>query len=246
MFDLSILQQSPDTPTFYAILFSVLFAFFLSSMVAITYDLTTNTTYRRADFLQSLCLISMVASMVMQAIGNSLARGLGMMGALAIIRFRTNLNNPRNMTFMFASLAVGIACGAMSFPTAMTGTLIFCLAAFILMWSPLSGSNELIGVLRLTYPSDIDLRAEIENGLRKYCRDFDLQEMRLMPEKTVKTRNDEGELISGNYTRGELFDLNYLIRLRKNAEIMKFQQEIRRIEGLRNMRLKFEKAPRSL
>ncbi len=246
MIDLNILAESPNNPAFYSVLFTVLFAFFLSSIIALTYDLTTRTTYRRAHFLQSLSLISMVAAMVMQAIGDSVARGLGMMGALAIIRFRTNLNDPRNMTFMFSSLAVGIACGAFSFSIALTGTLIFCLAAFVLKWSPLSGSNELIGVLRLQFPVHAELRKTIESILRKYCKDFDLQEMRFLPQKTVETINDEGELVAVNISREEMIELNYLIRLRQDASITEFTKETRTIEGLYDVRVKFEKAPRSL
>jgi len=246
MIDLNILQESPNNPAFYMVLFTVLFAFFLSSILAITYDLTTRTTYRRAHFLQALSLISMVAAMVMQAIGDSLARGLGMLGALAIIRFRTNLNDPRNMTFMFASLAVGISCGVFGFSIALTGTLIFCLAAFVLRWSPLSGSNELIGVLRLQYPMEHDLRKEIEAGLREFCKDFDLQEMRFLPMKTVEVKNDEGEIISKTVRREELIELNYLIRLRKDTSITNFTSSTRSIEGMHDVRIKFEKAPRSL
>lgn len=246
MIDLNILQESPNNPAFYMVLFTVLFAFFLSSILALTYDLTTRTTYRRAHFLQSLSLISMVAAMVMQAIGDSLARGLGMLGALAIIRFRTNLNDPRNMTFMFASLAVGISCGVFGFSIALTGTLIFCLAAFVLKWSPLSGSNELIGVLRMQYPVENDLRGSIDEVLRRYCKDFDLQEMRFLPQKTTETKNDEGEILSVVISRDEMIELNYLIRLRRDTRLADFTMGTRNIEGVHDMRVKFEKAPRSL
>ncbi len=228
------------------VLFTVLFAFFMSSILAITYDLTTRTTYRRAHFLQALCLISMVAAMVMQAIGDSIGRGMGMLGALAIIRFRTNLNDPRNMTFMFASLAVGISCGVFGFSIALTGTLIFCLAAFVLRWSPLSGSNELIGVLRLQYPMANELRTEIEGALRSYCKDFDLQEMRFLPMKVNEIKNETGEIISTSLKREELIELNYLIRLRKDTNIADFTSSTRGITGIHDVRLKFEKAPRSL
>ncbi len=246
MIDLNILQESPNNPAFYMVLFTVLFAFFMSSILAITYDLTTRTTYRRAHFLQALCLISMVAAMVMQAIGDSIGRGMGMLGALAIIRFRTNLNDPRNMTFMFASLAVGISCGVFGFSIALTGTLIFCLAAFVLRWSPLSGSNELIGVLRLQYPMQNDLRTEIEGTLRNFCKDFDLQEMRFLPMKVNEIKNETGEIISTSLIREELIELNYLIRLRKDANIADFTSSTRNILGIHDVRLKFEKAPRSL
>ena len=177
---------------------------------------------------------------------SSVAIGLGMLGALAIIRFRTNLNDPRNMTFMFASLAVGISCGVFGFSIALTGTLIFCLAAFVLKWSPLSGSNELIGVLRMQYPVEVDLRSNIDAVLRSFCKDFDLQEMRFLPQKTRETVNEDGEIISVVISREELIELNYLIRLRRDTKLADFTMGTRNIEGVHDMRVKFEKAPRSL
>ena len=90
--------------------------------------------------------------MVMQAIGDSLARGLGMLGALAIIRFRTTLKNPRNIVFMFAAIATGIACGISGFVIAFIGTISFCFVAVILRFTSFSQANNLIGKLTFQLP----------------------------------------------------------------------------------------------
>ncbi len=119
-------------------------------------------------------MISIVAATVMQAIGDSLARGLGMLGALSIIRFRTVLDDPRNITFMFASLAAGIACGVFGFSIALTGTLVFCLSAIIFKFSPLNNADELIGNLRLQLPKD-----DVQQALIEEKTGFLLQELRI-------------------------------------------------------------------
>lgn len=85
MFDIQLLENSPGTPSYYKVLVTLLFAFFLSSLITITYELTTKSIYKNAHYQQSLALISIVAAMVVQAIGDSVARGLGMLGAFAII-----------------------------------------------------------------------------------------------------------------------------------------------------------------
>ena len=99
MLDYLSLQGTTENPTFLTILFTVLLAFLLSSLIAFTYNKTTRKVMTPVDFLQTLILLAIVAATVMQAIGDSLARGLGMLGALAIIRFRTTLRTPRNMAF---------------------------------------------------------------------------------------------------------------------------------------------------
>ncbi len=241
MFDLQLLENSPDTPSFYAVLITVVFAFFLSSLIAITYELTTKSIYKKAHFLQSLALISILAATVMQAIGDSLARGLGMLGALAIIRFRTVLNDPRNMTFMFASLAAGISCGVFGFSIALTGTIVFCLAAFLLRFSPYAAPNELIGTLRLQVPKNDFQRASIENILNKYCRSFELDQLRYLNPKEVETLTEEGTIIKESISRENLQEFSYLIRLKEQASLTELNTTFKNLEGLEALRLNFRK-----
>ena len=48
---------------------------------------------------------------------------LGMVGALSIIRFRTAIKDPRDTTFIFWCIAVGICCGISFYTVAAIGSL---------------------------------------------------------------------------------------------------------------------------
>jgi hypothetical protein len=93
--------------------------------------------------------------MIIQCIGDSLARGLGIMAAMAIIRFKTNFKGPRDTLFLFASLAADISCGAYAFAVAVTGTLGFCLVSLALYISPLGPDRYF----------DIMLVARLDDGI---------------------------------------------------------------------------------
>ena len=54
MFDIGLLNYDPETPSFYVIFITALFAFFLSSLIAITYEYTTKSIYKKAHFIQSV------------------------------------------------------------------------------------------------------------------------------------------------------------------------------------------------
>jgi len=246
MFDLQLLENDPSTPTFYAVLITALFSFFLSSLICITYQITTKSIYRKAHFLQSLALISIVAATVMQAIGDSLARGLGMLGALSIIRFRTVLDDPRNITFMFASLATGIACGVFGFSIALTGTVVFCLAAILLRFSPLANATELIGKIRLKVPKNDLQRAIIEKVLSQHCVDYEMDQLRFLNPKNVQTINEDGVVYKEEVTRENLQEFIYLIRLNDRSTVGKLTEAVHTIEGLEDMRLTFSKQPTKL
>jgi len=112
------------------------------------------------------------------AIGNNLARGLGILGTLAIIRFRTPMRDPRDMVFLFASLGVGIACGANTFTVATVGTVCICLDALLLQISPFASRRQYEGLLRFTLPTETTVEGEIKAALHECCSAFYLLAMR--------------------------------------------------------------------
>jgi hypothetical protein len=136
-----MLELFPDQPVYeYPALVNVVYcfvwAFVLSSIIAITHRLTFTGEYYPKNFFQSLILGSIVTAMVMMAIGDSLARGLGVFGAMAIIRFRTRIDDPRDVLFLFAALSTGLAVGVYGFTVSFAGTILFCAVAVLLHISP--------------------------------------------------------------------------------------------------------------
>ena len=246
MFDIELMNFNPEAPTFLVMLITALFAFFLSSVIAVTYEFTTKSIYRKAHFLQSLALIGIVAATILQAIGESVAIGLGIIGALSIIRFRTSLNDPRNITFMFASLGAGIACGVMGFGIALTGTLVFCFGAFILRFSPLSNANELIGTLKLRVPKEDKLQKIIEQKLDILCRDYELDRLRFLNSKKVDSLVEGETFVIEEVDREKLQEFVYLIRLKNSTTISVLEEHLRNITGLEGLRLDFQKQPTKL
>lgn len=128
-------QTYYEFPSIEAAIFALLLSFTLSTVIAITYRFTYRGVEYSKDYFQAIVLISIIAATIMMAIGDSLARGLGILGALAIVRFRYRFDNPKNIIYVFAALAIGIATGVYGFAIAVAGTLIFSLVAFVLYFS---------------------------------------------------------------------------------------------------------------
>jgi len=125
-------QSYYEFPSVEAALYALLLSFLLSTIIPFTYRYTFRGVDYSKEFFQAVVLISIIAATVMMAIGDSLARGLGILGALAIIRFRYRFDNPKNIIYIFASLAIGIACGVHGFAIALSGTVVFSLVSFAL------------------------------------------------------------------------------------------------------------------
>jgi hypothetical protein len=205
--------------------FSVLLAFLLSSLLVLTYEKVSRDVVTPDHFLQSLILMSIVTTMIMQSIGDSPARGFGIFGALAILRFRTQLISPRNISFIFAAMAVGIACGVYSFTNAIIGTLAFSLGAFFLRITPFSRKNNLRGQLRLEVPADEAYRQQIEERIRPFCKRFVLKRMRILP-----------ELTSGEPQVEYQFELN----LPNEMKGLELSRQLSALESTKNVRLFFD------
>ena len=100
-------------------------AFALSFAIALFYTRLHRGSPSMRPFAQSLAVAGVVSSLVVLSIGDNIARGLGLVGAVTLVRFRTKLKDPRDLIFAFAALAAGVAAGAQAFFVAISGTAIF-------------------------------------------------------------------------------------------------------------------------
>lgn len=61
--------------------------------------------------MHSMIYIGVILSGAMMVIGTNLVVAFGLLGAVSIIRFRTVVDNPIDMSFLFLAIVVGISCG---------------------------------------------------------------------------------------------------------------------------------------
>ena len=173
----------------------LMLTFILTSVIAAFYRWTYQGLSYSRPFVHTLILAALVTCTLIMAIGNNMARGLGILGTLAIVRFRTPVRDPRDIIFLFACLATGISCGSFVFGIAVMGTVFFCLVAWYLHVSPFGSRREYEGLLRFSLPKGSPAVAEIEKFFETYCSDAHLVALR-------------------EASQGELNEHAYQIRLR--------------------------------
>ena len=215
--------SNQDNASFILIGFALLLAFLLSSLLVFAYEHSSRDVVPPNHFIQSMILMAIVTVIIMESIGDSMARGFGIFGALAILRFRVNITNPRNVAFIFAAMAVGIACGVNSFANAIIGTLSFCLIAFLLRLTPYGRKHNLLGLLRFQLTADSDDLPKIQTALKDFCRSFVLKRYR------ITTPDDKGDLV----------EYVYEIRLQNEMEGMRLSRHLKANSGVRELRLEF-------
>ena len=156
------------------IIASLLICFLLSSAVAAVYRWTFQSLSYSRSFIHTMILASMAVSMIIMTVGNSLARGLGILGSLAIVRFRTPVRDTRDMTFLFICLGIGVACGSAVYGVAIIGSLVICVAAVLLHWSPFASRRQHEALLRYVLPPGSASEEKVKDIMRSTCSAFSL------------------------------------------------------------------------
>ena len=196
---------------------AMLLSFVLCSVIAKLYQVTFQSLSYSRSFVHTLILGGMITCMVMMSMGDSLARGIGVLGALQLIRFRTVIRDPRDMMFLFASLGLGIACGAGLFAVAIVGCIILSSAITLLHWAPFATRRRYEATLRFLTQAESDTDRDcIDEILSSCCSNYQLVAMR----EAV-----QGDLLEYTY-QVRLLDPSYQIDLVKKLETQEGLSEV--------------------
>jgi uncharacterized membrane protein YhiD involved in acid resistance len=99
--------------------------------------------FRRSLFVsQTQILLSVVAAALMMIVGDNTARAFAIFAAVSLVRFRTNIRDPKEITVLLISLALGLAAGVGRWDLGIS----LCLFALALLW--LLEFNEAENVFR--------------------------------------------------------------------------------------------------
>jgi hypothetical protein len=165
-------------PALSVVAYHLLLAFVLGKPLAWIYVRTHHGTSYSRSFVQSLVILPLIVTIVMLAIGDSLARAFGLFGALALIRFRTPIKDSRDTVFLFLSVATGITVGVQNTQLAVFGTGFTLLVALYLYGIGFGNRLDHDGVLHFSLPANGDHDPHLRQVLRHYCRHFALVSLR--------------------------------------------------------------------
>lgn len=167
-----ILYQSPDVVLWQAALVAILVSYLLAQVIALAYMRTHQGVSYSRSYVVSLVAAGLVSTVLMLAIGNNLARGIGIVGTLALIRFRMQLHDPLDMIYIFAAFASGVAAGTGNFATGIIGTAAFLLVVGTLQMTGFGSRQRHDGVLRVQLPAEEEVESALLSALKRHCRHF--------------------------------------------------------------------------
>lgn len=149
------------------IIFYLGVTFLLTTAVFLIYKLTFTGVAYSKNFNVSVVLTGMITTMIMMVIGNNLALSLGMVGALSIVRFRAAIKEPKDISYLFWSIAIGLSVGTGAIQIAIIGTVSIGVTIFIYSFIPGNHKAYLLIVKGGAYDS-VAVEEVIKKNTQKY------------------------------------------------------------------------------
>jgi hypothetical protein len=113
-------------------------AMLLGGLVMLIYRVTHTAEDTPPSLNVTLVLLCILVAMVTQVIGDNVARAFSLVGALAIVRFRTVVPDTQDTAYVTFAVAVGMATGAGHTLLALSGIGVVGLAAFAMRSSAIA------------------------------------------------------------------------------------------------------------
>lgn len=197
------------------IILNLILAFGLGLVIATVYRWTANIA--EDSMTDALIILCMLIAVVMVVIGDSVARAFSLVGALSIIRFRTVVQDPRDIAFVFFSLAVGMAIGAGNPPVAVIATFLISVVIIVLnRWHMAASDN---GEFLLTF--QVPLASEDQQN----------------HEPIFSEQLAASQLIGQRTTKSGTAELKFHVKLKDPKRWTSFVQELSALENITGVKL---------
>jgi len=194
------------------VLLTLLLTLALALVIGATYQRTHSGGLYTQGFVQTLVLVSMVASVVLQIVSENVAAAFAIFGAFSIIRYRSNVPETRDVGFIFFVMAVGLATGAGLALLAAVATAAICLTIYGMWRFNLFAPVHTSHLLRVRVTSDTQFANIFESTFTEY-----LDQATLLRVESVQG--------------GMLTEVSYAVRLKPRADPQGLVAELQRLTG---------------
>lgn len=189
----------------------------LGLIIAMVYRYTHRGMNYESGFLSTLVLLNPIVALVMFFIQGDLVLSLGLVGSLAIIRFRTPIKDTRDMVFLFWSIAIGLGVGTLNWTIAVFATLLLGLL--------------MSGMYLFKYGRSLHVEYILVVAGSDQQADEEIERVVTGRHANVQLRNHEVD--------GSDWEITYEIRVSRTreAEVRELVSELQGIRGVRKVSL---------
>lgn len=151
-------------------------AAFLAGLLAFRPRRGVSYARRNPYVAQTQILMAVVAGGMMMVVGDSAARAFGIFAAASLVRFRTNIRDPKEITVLLVCLGVGLAAGVGRWDMALILTLFVLIALAVLEYFE---QFQVFRSMEISVSTkNVDRTDAVLKGLfRRHSFDYELREL---------------------------------------------------------------------
>ena len=146
--------------------FAMFFSLSLNLILAKCYQYFNTSYTNPSSTLKSIVLIGLIITLIMIIIGSNIARAFALVGAMSIVRFRNPVKDSRDLVFVFAAIAIGMACGTHFYQFAAIFLFVFCLLLISFKYFKFGDLAYQSYVIKIRLKKD--KRSELDEILKKF------------------------------------------------------------------------------
>lgn len=210
MLDTLLSSSVGESLTFTSTLAIIFATIFLGVIISVLY-IKTNKNMDVQGFAITLIMLPAIIAIIILLVGNNVARAFSLAGAFSIIRFRSAPGGPKDLSYIFFTLAVGLSAGMGYIGYAFLFTIILCVVMLVLDKIDYGKLKTNSLDLKITVPENLNYEETFDDVLRKHTTFWQL----------VKVKTKEF---------GALFELNYKIAMNDGNQ-KEFIDELRARNG---------------
>ena len=167
MLETIISSTTGESFTLVNALIVILASILLGVVISFVYIKTHSNNGYSSGFPITLIMLPVIISIIILLVGNNVARAFSLAGAFSIIRFRSAPGDPKDIAYVFFTLAVGLTCGMGYIGYAVIFTVILSALMLILDITKFATHKDKSMQLKITVPEDLNYEGVFEEVLNK-------------------------------------------------------------------------------
>ncbi|MBR3760294.1 MAG: DUF4956 domain-containing protein [Ruminococcus sp.] len=209
---------STDTLTLPQVVICTISAVVLGFLICMIYMFTHKKIGYAQSYVLTMVMLPAIIAIIIMLVGNNMAKAFSLAGAFSLIRFRSDSGDPADISYIFFSVAVGLACGMGFVAFGFVFLIILGVIMILLNHFKFGAPAVTYMTLKITIPEDLSYQGVFDNILNTFTSYWNL--------RRVKTTEF-----------GSLFELIYDINLNNDTDQKKFIDYIRTLNGNLNVTL---------
>lgn len=216
MFDSIFQSVTTQSLNFESAIKVIICALIIGIIVSFTYIFTEKKDGIAKNFAVTLVLLPIIIASIIMVVGTNIASAFSLAGAFSLLRFRSVPGNPKDMTYVFVSVAAGLSSGMGFVGFSILVAILVCLIIILLSLTKYGEYHSKSRQLNIFLPENLNYKDAFEEIFNEFTTNHELTK--------IKTAD-----------LGSVYQLHYNVTLKKDVDEKDFIDKLRTRNGNLNI-----------